>query len=113
MFSIINTITAYIRCKSLSAPPKYHIPRVGKMVNRFPAIGLDKQKEMKMKKIIKKYFIKKYIIPEFEKMKNLQRSTCDCVKDSYYRGLYNGIELMAACFANRETEYIDAPKHKK
>lgn len=42
----------------------------------------------------------------------IQKRSCDCVNDSYFRGMYNGMEVMLACVENREAGYIPKPKPK-
>lgn len=49
------------------------------------------------------------VIQQLRDLRDTQRSSCDCVGDSYFRGLYNGMELALATLENREPQYIEAP----
>lgn len=42
----------------------------------------------------------------------IQKQSCDCINDNYFRGMYNGMDVMLACVEDRDADFIPAPTPK-
>lgn len=51
-------------------------------------------------------------IGKLKELLSIQKSSCDCHNDNYFRGMYNGMEVMLACVEERKAEFIGKPKPK-